>query len=564
MASHTGALGDTPLVYDRVAAGVLPFTSTSSLWEPSLYEDTPQSTVAHSDNAFPPWATASHDGVRHGGYGEDWFDRVHILPTEFALGNILSSQVREVEIYNAFLKGVAKDVTAFANNAGAGVTVSNLPSLTHTVNGQSSLVLTVQVSTIGAPTLSGTLDFTTDDGLRQVSLTGRRVILMPVRPETPVLEIIEHLTDVLISRDDSEQRVAVRDGPRQVISLDFFEEDAEAANLRSLLFDWLPRVWGVPCWWEERAIDADVSVDDFTIQVDTSNMDLRVGGLAVLYTDQFDFEALEVESFDATSVTFVTPAQQEHSPLTASFMPVRLCYADQGPGGGQLLQGQDKVSMEFTTIETVDLSDASAFPTFNSLVLLDEPNVVPGGGQHGQSWQRKTVSIESKAGRLRILEQVDRSRIRMVKGFHISSAQRLWEVRQLFHFLKGRQKAFYLPTFRNDLVLTQSISAGGTGLVIRNIGFSDFVRQREPFAACRIKLRDGTTATRSITGSSNIDEEEESITISSEFSASQIDPEDVSHLALVVKVRNADDRITITHRQPGYATAVMEVLSVKS
>lgn len=564
MAAHAGVIAAGPIVHNQLAGGEYPYADTGDggYWTVAMgVLPTTALVGALTNNPVPIVTGLAHAAVIAAGWGDLWYDKIHVIPSSIAFGNVLSNQQRTIEIFNSYLTG--KDFTDFTNNAGQGVNITNLPSFPYEIDGFSSILLTLQVSTIGPPTIAGDLVFETEVRDASVLLTGRRVILMPVRPQFPVVEVLEYLTDIMESRNGTEQRIQVADVCRQLISLSFFEDDPEGSNLRMLLFDWLPRVWGVPCWWEERNLTADVTPGLQTIQVSTTFCDLRVGGLAVVYTDQFDAEALEVQSFDASSVTFTSPLERAHLASNSTFMPVRIAYADQQPRGSQLLQGQQKLSMDFETIDGVDNSSAAAFPTFNSKVLLDEHSLVPGGGQVAQGWQRKVKQLGSPAGRRRLFADNDRSRLSTLKGFFINTPQRLWEVRQLFHQLRGSLTSFYLPSFRNDLVVTANIAGGGTGVTIKNVGFATFVGQRQPFAAVRLVLNDGTTFTRTINASSVVSPTAEQITVSSSFSGSLITVAQIKRLELLMLVRCKDDRITFEHRRPGRATGTMEVITVK-
>ena len=106
------------LVYDRVVAGVYPtpIDGTNSRWTtptgiiPLGFASGTRTPV----NPFPS-ENSTQDAIVFNTFGNsDWYDRIHVIPRELALGNIISTQVRNIEIFNSFR--IDKLYTAFVNN----------------------------------------------------------------------------------------------------------------------------------------------------------------------------------------------------------------------------------------------------------------------------------------------------------------------------------------------------------------------------------------------------------------------------------------------------------------
>ncbi|MCK5495507.1 MAG: hypothetical protein KAI80_03765, partial [Hyphomicrobiaceae bacterium] len=90
------------------------------------------------------------------GVTQEWFEKCHVFPGELAMGNVLTTQIRTLELFNAFRRPPEPiSWTAFVNNAGAGVTVTNLPGLPFAIASRASFIANVQVSTAGPPSISG-------------------------------------------------------------------------------------------------------------------------------------------------------------------------------------------------------------------------------------------------------------------------------------------------------------------------------------------------------------------------------------------------------------------------
>lgn len=567
-----GELWISALAYDRTvdASGAYgtTITSTGEAWaapadlvESALFD---QSGANNADGDNSPVENNTGTGSIFETFGTCvWFGQIIVVPATLALGNILTTQVQTVELFNSTDASISYD--AFVNNTDSGITITNQPMLPATIGPFNSIVLNVQVTPVGPPTISGTLDFTLETSiLRQVTVTGSRVTVFAARPSNPqIMERLEWFTDIMEAYDGTEQRIRVRDYPRQILQAKYFEEDDEAANLRALLFDWLPRVWGVPTWFEERALGADAPASSTTVTVDTTNADFRVGGIAILYEDQFNFEALEIDSLTASSITFTSPTDREHLAKNTSVMPLRTAYANVNNAREQhMLQGQQRLELVFTVIDNTDLSDASAFPTYQGQVLLDEPNLVRGAAIT-EGWTVPVQRFDPVAGNLLQEGERDRAKISSVKTFYAAGAARLWQVRQLLHALQGGVQPFWLPSFRPDMRVVTDIGASAGSFTIRNIGFTDFVAQRLPWKHLRLVLNDGTTFIREITASSVIDTDTESISIDTAFSGSPITVAEIKRVELLALVRMKKDSVTLEHTHPGYASVSMEVVTVQ-
>lgn len=558
-------------IYDRLDVGGILSASLNggvdSFWQaPAGFQQFDltclQNSSVKTDNDFPSLPSQNFSGDCLPTFGSEvWFDKIHVIPDLIALGNILSTQVRQIQVFSSFRSG-NKELTTVDNNAGAGINIT-LPTLPFALEPYATLAVGVTISPEGPPVINGNITFNTDVRTAVVLITGQRVTVFTARPETPVEEVLEFLTDVMEARDGTEQRVTVRSVPRQRLTLKFLEEELERQNLDNLLFDWLARVWGVPIWQEERRLQADAAATDLTVQVDTTFSQFRAGGLALVFTDQFDAEALEIDSLTASSLTFTSPLLRAHSASNTTVMPVNLAYARTQPSAPRLRLGQQRLTMEFVTLDNQDVSDSSAFSVYKTKVLLDDPNLVLGGDRKGGQWTRRVEVLESPSGDPRQFGVTDRSRLVSSKGFFADGAQGVWQVRQLVHALKGSRISFYLPTFQNDLTLEADIGASATTFDVTKTGFHDFVQGRQPFGAVTLVKTDGTRITRDITGTAEFDDDTDRITIDTAFDSVAIPTSEVARMELTMLVRIRDDKVSFTHTRPGRAVVEMDVITVK-
>lgn len=518
---------------------------------PSL--DLADRTVNNGASAFfvgmpPPPVYAEAETFAGRTMGNFWFNLIHILPRRIDAGNILTTQVYQLDIYNAFVYQ-EKDLESFINNAGAGTNITDLPSLPYTTPPLESLLLTLEVTPDGAPTINTTLDFDTEESyLLSIPITGTRIVMFPYEPEAPLGERLSFLTEVMEHKDGTEQRVGLRYAPRQEFDFRLLREDGpDRQRIDLLIFDWQNRVFGVPIWVEPSFLTADVTASQTSISVtDTTFADFRTGGLAIIYEAEDKFDALEIESFSTNTITFKTPISNNYEAgIGIRVMPLRTCITSEPVREKKYANNLAEYGIRFRVLDNdVDLSDVSGWPTYNGKVLLSDPNAIE--LTLDGTLNRQITVFDGSTGKFSQASTWNRSRHASAKTFIIRTRSGLWAVRKLLHALRGRQVSFYLPTFTKDLTLASPYASGAASIIITNVGYARYGKQRTPKVDIRIILKDGTIFTRTITNSAEVDAATEQLTLSATI-GQNIDPDDVSRIEFLEKVRIDTDDITIQH-----------------
>lgn len=497
--------------------------------------------------------------------GLDFYERFHVVPRSIDAGNILSTTLISLEVFSAF-RSLSQFWTAFDNNAGDGVTLLGAPTLPILVLPMAGFLLTVQITLDGPAVVDATLDFSFS-GVADISvpITFQRVILLSFPPEQPYDEELEWLTDILGHVDDTEQRVGVRKNPRQFFSWDFLLEDGvERSRFENVLFDWQSRQFGIPIWHEATPLNAAVvggSTTTITV-VSTADADYRDGGLVMIYESQTKYDVLNLVSHTSTTLVVENPPGNSYTPLADLVLvaPLRLGIAT-APRGTRYRTGVDRFRARFRVKDNdANLADASAYATFNSKILLDDPNFVE--QTMGESYDQPLVVFDGKSGLTEEWSRPDRHRRTSQKGFVGNGKASLWQRRKLLYSLDGRRVSFYLPTFSSDLVPTGTMTSGASTLAVSNVGYTNFVRARQPKNVIRVVPVSGAAFLRTILSSTAPSSTTENITISGTW-PSTLTPAQILRIEFVEKVRLASDTVRIQHRRGGawrIATPVVTVL----
>jgi hypothetical protein len=486
-----------------------------------------------------------HDGYVDLAAGRDWFDKIIILARNYALGIILSEVQRDIEVYNSYRR-VIQNWNSFTINADTGVTVPDFPSLPTDMNPQSGYVGTLTIAVQGPPTINGTLVFNfVGLGDFTIPITGQRAIMIPFQPETPFNERLVFETDVILRINGKEQRFALRDTPRQVFDSLYRLDGHDRRAILSILFDAQGRAAGLPMWHEPTWTTGAISVSDTTINVEsTAYADWRDDSIGIVWEDSESFEALEVDSFTSTTITFKS-AFQNAFPSGAMVMPVRTAFFERDLRGSRPPKNLQTISIRYAVLDNdKDLSSTSAFSTYRSKVFLDEGNWID--GELSESITNSLKRIDGSVGSFSVLSDWDASRRIHRKVFHCGSRKRLWEVRQLLHALRGRTISFYIPTFYEDLEPTDGIIDSSTSIKIKNIKYTDLVRNRSPKGDIQVLLTDGTKMNRQVTNSTELSATEEQLTVDTQWGTTATLAQ-IERVCYIEKIRFDSDEILLEH-----------------
>lgn len=495
---------------------------------------------------------------------QHFFEMCHHIPDIIELGNILSTVTQQIEIYNAFRRD-AKEFTSATEDAGPGVSFIGLPSLPAVMPMQTGIVFEVQVTTVGPPRIDGTLDFVTTCGNFSIVITGDRVVMFSFAPERGISETLEFRTDIITAANGGEQRISIRKNPRQFFTMNLrIEEGKELRDMQALLQGWHPGVFGVPIWWEARELINNGVSGSQVIAVDTAYGDFRVGGLAIVWISENEFDALQIQTIVPGALVFTSALTRDYSRDETLVMPLRTGYLTPQINANRYIKNLMDVQLRVQVIDNDvgSIEDTSAFSSHNSKVLLDDPNIVSGSSVD-DGLVRDLIRIDSDASNPIQFSTWLASHPTTSKAFFADSMQEVWQVRQLVHALRGSQIAFYLPTFYQDLIAVQDLAASSDLLDIESIKYVDYIQGREPFKSLWIELNDGTVLTREIIAYDTISDTVERLTVDSVW-PSLIDKDDIARISFCRLVRIANDEVRFEHDRPGQARILTDVVGVET
>lgn len=262
------------------------------------------------------------------GAGDQIFERIHVLPATKVLPFLLSTQVIQIEVWNAF-RDLPETVSSITIDGPVGLSILTTYVLPLTWPPFTSKVFNAQLLASGPPQADNTIhwDF---DGIAEplFHVTALRLLPFTISPDWAqgIDDVPSWLTDVMTAYDDTEQRMSLRVFPNRSVSyVAMALDEREAGLMDSLLWAWQSRSFGVPLWMDRGLMSADAPAGSLVIACDTTNMTLVDNvDTVILFTDAFTWFASPVVAHTSTSITLGTPTDKDFAAADSTVIPVVL------------------------------------------------------------------------------------------------------------------------------------------------------------------------------------------------------------------------------------------------
>lgn len=507
--------------------------------------------------------------------GFDWFEHVHILPRiKQASGVVVSALTIPFEVFNAYRSSVT--LTSVLNTLAPGVSVPDLPALPYELGSFSSILgptstrlAPVRINAViereGLPVFDGGFFFVFSSGdMPALLISGVRVSVIPLVYEAPFEERLEFPSAAAAPQSGvNEQVLSLTANPIQTFIVRFLLDGEDRQRMQVLLFGAQARVLALPLWHEEVTNTAAVSVAATTFATtDTTDVDLRVGGYALVYESATKFDVVLLSAVGVNSITFATtPLLYSYGAKGARVAPLRLGYIVNQPGGTRSLVKLEEFSTTFRVIDNdtgAQTGSTSGWSSYLGKVLLDDCNIADGSGTRETFTQRVTL-IDNGTGTIALLPDWNTNQRVSEKRFIAHSRSEYKKLRRLLLALRGPQVSFYLPTFIEDLTPAASLLATGTTMDVVHIAYAKYNPDAlESKATFRVTFTDGTSLFRKILSSVAVSDTVERLTIDTPWPTTRTVGE-IVRIEFVEQVRFVGNSFTFKHQRTGLASLATTV-----
>lgn len=284
--------------------------------------------------------------------------------------------------------------------------------------------------------------------------------LWPFIPAT-VSEVLEFGTDVRRARD-GEFRDSLKDAT-QKLTFNYTMLDAEAARAEGLFRSQITGEWFVPLWHDATFTDEGISAgQDFLMVEDFA--DYRVSGKAAIIKGDQEWEVVDVATYSSGQITLSGTVSASYSGLVA-IVPLVTGIAPSGLQRGHHA-AYVTISIAFVLTQPADLA-ADDLPNFGSYDVLPDPSVVMSALDGSLSQALDFIDNGFGAYALETIETF--SRWRGTIGFADYTVTDRWDRRQFLHRIRGKDRPFWLPTWKDDLALISGALSGSNQLVVNEV-----------------------------------------------------------------------------------------------
>lgn len=492
----------------------------------------------------------ARDGARVATFFEDWYFRIHLIPSRLDFGSFGEITLSNINVWNAYPSArTLLTVTEGVGDQG----VSYLTAVPMEFTALQVRTVAFQADKLGVETITDTYSFAFDNGdIRALSVVGLRVappdvILFPYMPNwsTPVNVVQGWKTGIIESRSGREQRDAFRSYPRKIVEFSVVIKRTALADFRRLISRAARETFLVPERPYRTALSAPAAAG-VTATVDEVPYWIAVDRWVVMRHGS-QMSARQVKSIAGNVVTFWTNDQIEW-PAGALVHPGLVCETGDSIQTTRLTSTTVQANVRFEVVpgseEREDFGDAGE--TFDGReVFRFRPNWA---STQSQELLRPSEVVDFEYGlRERFFPITFQSEVTQF-AFVRKTPELATELRKFFGRMRGRQGEFYAPTWEADLVPHLPLVIGE--LTLRTEGAADALAfaDNPVRRAVLIVLHDGTEIMRVVESVAFVSD---SAGESSEFTmttpwAATIQPSDIEKVCWLNLCRFASDDLNLS------------------
>lgn len=390
--------------------------------------------------------------------------------------------------------------------------------------------------------------------------------VFPFRPNwrSPVLERLEWLTDVLEAKDATEERIQLRAFPRRSLEYELLEPGNLAARLDALLWGWQAGQYILPIWTDPQKLAAELTAGATSIPAATTGYDFYAGGRAVLWQDEENHEAVQIDSIDTDTAgdTFLTlsAATTNTWPAGTRLFPARLARLPAS------LSLQHPTSALAAGPVRFELDNSSFTAVADSTTYRgDEVN------ERRPNWQggigvdhlRKIQRYDYELGAIEVDDISGLPALVREHRYLLETRDEIHAWRGWLHARAGRFKKFWQPQWQHDLQLAKAIGASDNTVTVKALGAEAGYELDPGRQDIALLHNNGTWYFRRVTDISAGAEGEEVLTIDSALGVA-IGLNDYRFITWLMLSRFDADAVEIAWHTAAVAVTAITVRSLRS
>ena len=283
---------------------------------------------------------------------------------------------------------------------------------------------------------------------------------MPYRPEEPTQQSLIFRTSIQKSHSGLESRQALLTKPRQILRYKYLLDVEEARQFRAQLYNDTAQLWAVPLWHEPYVVTGTATFGTSTVTADFSDHDINGGQQIFIAPKDMSQrgEFQEVSSIVGSTLTISGSWGNTYTEGDRIYAAVNALIADNSVVRHPIAEGLSQVSLTFMVSDFYSAGGTgSSVNTYRSLVVIDKKPIVRGSVEERAFRNLSTVDYGAKFAVFSGLVRADLTRPYLFVAGYRADLQ-YWE--SVIDLLHGMREPFYIPTWRNDVILTNPLVGG--------------------------------------------------------------------------------------------------------
>lgn len=316
-----------------------------------------------------------------------------------------------------------------------------------------------------------------------------QLTILPIPSQVPVGERLSWKTDIIPSRDGSEEAHQVRNLARRRYDYKLPANQDEYQRAFNTLYGARTNQWAVPMWTEAQQIGA-VTGGQTSLTATTDSYDFRADSLALLWASPRDWQVVEIQTVN-TGPDSLDLYGTTNAFSNAWLMPVRIGHII-----GNINRDSNSHASEYTVgFDLEDLveisSSAPAQYLFND-IYFDE--WLFSGGKISDRLIQQVDYVDEELGVVAYRSPWTNGRVSRPMAKILETPAEVYAFRQFLYRRAGRYRKFWQPSFDSDLRVTST----GTVTDVLRISADDWDDHSDNRTHIAIEDSDGNWYARNI------------------------------------------------------------------
>lgn len=374
--------------------------------------------------------------------------------------------------------------------------------------------------------------------------------ILATLPDIPVQEVWQWLTDVMVTRDGTEQRVALRLTPRRKLNTKLIQTTVEEirATLTNLAFDCVSQIV-IPYYQYSTALTEVATVSDNTVWFNANMTDLREGEYVYILSSAGG-ELNKVTTLNATNAVLESPLGLTHPkggiicPAYVSLLKDKTSISRYSVNNVSELEINTTVSVAREYFSRPE--SAATINTFDSYPILDKLPLANDNVE--DTFDTGFDDVDYETGAIERIANWDFTKVEGIRQFRIHRyndyvTMDWW--RDFLELAEGRCNPFLVPTFRPDLVLAEAPSEESSALIFEGTTYATLYSLLEPYKRLYLFTANGNICVE--VDSAEAQEDGTSLISLVDKLPVGAGYTQINQVSFLLKCRLGSDEVTLTH-----------------